>query len=384
MFDDLDLSSLKPEVSFKSYLQSNIDPIYRITPGIVIIPITADTVTPFMLNNRVYCTGRVMLDTFCAIIRDYTIDGAIIRGLPNAVMTIRLYPRINGLISYINEKLLGIMMINELESPNSKTYLVRLRIVVNMIYNLSFLTSEQKRIWSEWIKELTWARMACLNSWYIKYMLPYQVALLNQQYLLQGYGYWFNRSSQILNLAVMKEEDKLLVEQARNGSEIAFNKLYSKYYKTVWFSAYKIVHNSDVADDITSIVFTKVYLKFSSYTNHISFEMWLKTITVNTAIDYIRRNKKEQLNNYIDEEESTIQLSGLDKSPEENFIYKQNVDIVMNCIGRLKKRYRDLIYARLDGKSYQQISEELAIPEATVKSCLNKARARLKELFNQY
>lgn len=173
MFDDLDLSSLKPEVSFKSYLQSNIDPIYRITPGIVIIPITADTVTPFMLNNRVYCTGRIMLDTFCAIIRDYTIDGAIIRGLPNAVMTIRLYPRINGLISYINEKLLGIMMINELESPNSKTYLVRLRIVVNMIYNSSFLTSEQKRIWSEWIKELTWARMACLNSWYIKYMLPY-------------------------------------------------------------------------------------------------------------------------------------------------------------------------------------------------------------------
>lgn len=182
----------------------------------------------------------------------------------------------------------------------------------------------------------------------------------------------------------MKEEDKLLVEQARNGSEIAFNKLYNKYYKTVWFSAYKIVHNSDVADDITSIVFTKVYLKFSSYTNHISFEMWLKTITINTAIDYIRRNKKEQLNNYIDEEESTIQLNGLDKSPEEDFIYKQNVDIVMNCISRLKKRYRDLIYARLDGKSYQQISEELAIPEATVKSCLNKARARLKELFNQY
>ena len=56
----------------------------------------------------------------------------------------------------------------------------------------------------------------------------------------------------------------------------------------------------------------------------------------------------------------------------------------MDCIGRLKKKYRDLIYARLDGKSYQQISEELAIPEATVKSCLNKARARLKELFNQY
>lgn len=56
----------------------------------------------------------------------------------------------------------------------------------------------------------------------------------------------------------------------------------------------------------------------------------------------------------------------------------------MECIPRLKKKYRDLIYARLDGKSYQQISQELAIPEATVKTCLNKARQRLKQLFNQY
>lgn len=182
----------------------------------------------------------------------------------------------------------------------------------------------------------------------------------------------------------MKEEEKLLVEQARDGSEKAFSELYNTYKKTVWYTAYKVVNNTDAADDITSQVFTKVYLKLKSYTHHLSFEMWLKTITVNTAIDYIRRNKKEQLNNYIDEEDSTIQLSGLEHSPEDNLIFQQNINIVMDCIPRLKKKYRDLIYARLDGKSYQQISEELAIPEATVKTCLNKARQRLKEMFNKY
>lgn len=182
----------------------------------------------------------------------------------------------------------------------------------------------------------------------------------------------------------MKEEEKLLVEQARDGSERAFSTLYNTYKKTVWYTAFKVVNNTDAADDITSQVFTKVYLKLKSYTHHLSFEMWLKTITVNTAIDYIRRNKKEQLNNYIDEEDSTIQLSGLEHSPEDNLIFQQNINIVMDCIPRLKRKYRDLIYARLDGKSYQQISEELAIPEATVKTCLNKARQRLREMFNKY
>ena len=182
----------------------------------------------------------------------------------------------------------------------------------------------------------------------------------------------------------MKEEEKLLVEQARDGSERAFSTLYNTYKKTVWYTVFKVVNNADAADDVTSQVFTKVYLKLKSYTHHLSFEMWLKTITVNTAIDYIRRNKKEQLNNYIDEEDSTIQLSGLEHSPEDNLIFQQNINIVMDCIPRLKKKYRDLIYARLDGKSYQQISEELAIPEATVKTCLNKARQRLREMFNKY
>lgn len=182
----------------------------------------------------------------------------------------------------------------------------------------------------------------------------------------------------------MKEEDKLLVEQARDGSEKAFSALYYKYKQTVWYTALKVVNNTDAADDITSQVFTKVYLKLQSYVEHISFEMWLKTITVNTAIDYIRRNKKEQLNKYIDEENSTIQLNGVEHSPEDSLIFKQDIETVMGCIPLLKKRYRDLIYARLDGKSYQQISEELAIPEATVKTCLNKARQRLKQLFNKY
>ena len=183
----------------------------------------------------------------------------------------------------------------------------------------------------------------------------------------------------------MKREDEdLLIQQAKLGKQDAFTELYDRHHKLIRYIIYDIVKNEDVADDLLSVTFTKAFSRLESYVNPISFEMWLKTIAINTAIDYIRRNKKEQLNNYIDEEDSTIQLSGLEHSPEDNLIFQQNINIVMDCIPRLKKKYRDLIYARLDGKSYQQISEELAIPEATVKTCLNKARQRLREMFNKY
>ena len=179
----------------------------------------------------------------------------------------------------------------------------------------------------------------------------------------------------------MKEEIKLLVEQARNGSEQAFNKLYNTYKKTVWFTAYRAVHNTDVADDIVSTVFTKAYERLNTFTNHISFEMWLKTIALNSAIDFIRRSKKEQNNSYIDDEDCKIQLNDTSNSPEEDFIYKQNLDIVLQGLARLKKKYRDMIYMRLDGKSYKEIAELLAMPEATVRTDLHKARQRLRKLI---
>lgn len=177
----------------------------------------------------------------------------------------------------------------------------------------------------------------------------------------------------------MTQEIIDLVEQAKQGSQKAFSKLYDKYKTDIWYTIMGVVKNIDVADDLTSVVFTKAYEKLSMYTQHISFNMWLKTIAVNASIDYIRRNKKEQLNNYVDEDENPIQLSALEKSPEEDLILKEKLDIVLQAIPTLKKKYRDLINARIDGLSYKEIASKLAMNELAVKGDLNKARQKLKQ-----
>lgn len=177
----------------------------------------------------------------------------------------------------------------------------------------------------------------------------------------------------------MTQEIIDLVKQAKQGSQKAFSKLYYKYKTDIWYTIMSVVKNIDVADDLTSVVFTKAYEKLSMYTQHISFNMWLKTIAVNASIDYIRRNKKEQLNNYIDEDENPIQLSALERSPEEDLILKEKLDIVLQAIPTLKKKYRDLINARIDGLSYKEIASKLAMNELAVKGDLNKARQKLKQ-----
>lgn len=177
----------------------------------------------------------------------------------------------------------------------------------------------------------------------------------------------------------MKQEIIDLIEQAKQGSQKAFAELYYKYKQMVWFTVYNVVKNQDVADDITSIVFTKAYEKLQSYVNHISFEMWLKTIAVNSAIDFIRRTKKEQLNTYTDDEDCKIQLSESDMSPEDKLILNEKIKLVEQFLPTLKKKYRELIELRINNVSYKDIATKLAISENTVKSMLNKARQHLKQ-----
>lgn len=176
----------------------------------------------------------------------------------------------------------------------------------------------------------------------------------------------------------MKQEVITLVEQAKNNEERAFTMLYNKYYNTVWFTIYDIVKNRDVTEDLISVVFTKAFKKLDLYTEHISFEMWLKTIAVNSSIDYIRRMKNEKLNNYIDDEDNTIQLEGYQQSPEESLIIKEKLQLVEQIIPTLKKRYRDLLIAKLEGKSYKELSEQFALSEDRIKTDLHKARKTIK------
>ena len=55
----------------------------------------------------------------------------------------------------------------------------------------------------------------------------------------------------------MTQEIIDLVEQAKQGSQKAFSKLYYKYKTDIWYTIMGVVKNTDVADDLTSVVFTK-------------------------------------------------------------------------------------------------------------------------------
>lgn len=155
------------------YLQKNIDKEYSFYPGIFIALTTKDAVTPFMLNGKEYCVGRVNIgNQYYNFIRDESTDGAIFRGLPNSIHKRIENPVLETIAKRIQDKIM-VFAVTHAEMQQTKTELVQLRIANNMIMNLKCINSDDRILWANWIKELYWERKKVLHRWYLENVLPF-------------------------------------------------------------------------------------------------------------------------------------------------------------------------------------------------------------------
>lgn len=172
------------------------------------------------------------------------------------------------------------------------------------------------------------------------------------------------------------ENDHTLVNAYKAGDIKAFELLYLKYTNKMKGVAYRYVGNSAEAEDIIQEVFINVFKKISSLKNPASFEAWLKRSVINTSINYLssqkKENKKNQQFQYLlqQEEEEYEPIEDADYSTEE----------LLALIDELPDGYK-LVFNMyiVDSYSHKEIAEILNISEGTSKSQLFKAREFLKK-----
>lgn len=181
----------------------------------------------------------------------------------------------------------------------------------------------------------------------------------------------------------MNEEDVKLIEAAKIDRK-AFTKIYNRYYRLIRYIIYNIVKDDAMTADLVSVTFTKIFERLHYFEKQISFEAWIKTIAVNTAIDFLRASKHNQSDVSIDNEDNFIQIEDSDDDPENKIIHTESLEILKQSLPLLRYKYRNLIELRyFQNLSYKDLSKHLNVPIGTIKSDLNKAKKKLREIFQK-
>jgi len=182
--------------------------------------------------------------------------------------------------------------------------------------------------------------------------------------------------------------DAELMLRVKDGDGASFGVLLEKHRSSVVLFLYRMVQNPAVAEELAQEVFLRVYRSRATYEPTAKFTTWLFRIATHLALNALRDNKYERLQDRLDDDSSDIpvrQVSDGRPSVEQRMVYAAKLDEVRRAIAALPEKQRAAVLMhKYEEMEYSQIAKVLNCSESAVKSLLFRAyealRARLAHM----
>src|SRR5918999_2101323 len=162
------------------------------------------------------------------------------------------------------------------------------------------------------------------------------------------------------------QSDERLVDLVRAGSEPAFEAIVTRYRRVLLRYCARILPE-ERAEDAVQQTFVRAYDALRHSDAELRLRPWLYRIAHNTALNTLRDRgpRHEPLDDSFDGVERP------DQALERNMGLRE----VLAAVQDLPERQRDaLVLRELEGRSYDQIADELGVTGGAVRQLLNRAR----------
>ena len=154
-----------------------------------------------------------------------------------------------------------------------------------------------------------------------------------------------------------------------------YSKIYEKYVDKIYRFIYLKVSSQEIAEDLTSEVFTRGWQSFKANNNIDNITAFLYQIARNLIVDHYRERGKVQLVSV----ETAPKLSNPGPDLEEEAMLKSDFYRVKSALTDLKEDYREvLVWYYLDEMSVPEIAKMLDKSEEAVRVQVHRALNALK------
>ena len=182
-------------------------------------------------------------------------------------------------------------------------------------------------------------------------------------------------------------EDADLVLASKAGDSAAFEVLVARYDRKLFRIAYQILHDPDDAQDVVQDAFIKVFQNLGQFRADSKFSTWLYRIVVNQSLMELRKQRRKPVSTAIelsidgDEEgQLPIDFSDWRPNPEEQYKESELRDLLTRLLMDLRPAQRVVFVMHdIEGQSFQETAEALALSVAAVKTRSLRARLYLRE-----
>ena len=181
----------------------------------------------------------------------------------------------------------------------------------------------------------------------------------------------------------------ILIDQLKKKDETAFKKIVETWKDMVFNTVLGVVQNTEDAEDVAQDVFVQVYESIHSFKGEAKFSTWLYRIAITKSMDHLRRKKRKKRFAFVQS------LFGANNEmvhdppdfhhPGVKLDNKEQSAVLFKAIEKLPKNQKTaFVLHKVEGLSYQQISEIMDTSLSSIESLLHRAKNNLKKKLTDY
>jgi RNA polymerase sigma-70 factor, ECF subfamily len=200
--------------------------------------------------------------------------------------------------------------------------------------------------------------------------------------------YAAQRVSTDMTAVAALERDAELMLRVRDGDSASFVQLLDRHRVPVIHFLYRMVQNQAIAEELAQEVFLRVYRSRASYEPTAKFTTWLFRIATHLALNCIRDERHEQVNERLDGHPHNAHAKHFRdrvNTVEQDLLREARFVEIRRAIQMLPAKQRAAVLMhKYEEMEYWQIATVLGCSESAVKSLLFRAyetlRARLAHM----
>lgn len=172
-------------------------------------------------------------------------------------------------------------------------------------------------------------------------------------------------------------EQELLI-RLKAGDKAAFTRLYELHSRSLYLNLLKLLKSELAAEEILQDIFLIVWEKRETIAINSSIKSYMFRIAVNKTHDFFRTLKRDRkLNDHIRVLSSGKCAEQVDKIPEGEDAMLLNI-----AMESLSIRRKEVFYlCKIQGKSYQEVSQLLGISTSTINDHIVKATHTIRDFI---
>jgi RNA polymerase sigma factor (sigma-70 family) len=179
-----------------------------------------------------------------------------------------------------------------------------------------------------------------------------------------------------------------LIQQLKRGDENAFKYLVDTYQDRVYNTCLGIVQQSADAEDVAQEVFIQVFRSIHQFKGDAKLSTWLYRIATTRSLDLLRSRKSKKRFGFIqrmfgDGNEPLVEVPDFNH-PGIALEKKENAARLFKAINRLPENQKvAFVLLKLEGLSYQQVSEVMKTSVAAIESLMHRAKQNLRKILEK-